>query len=263
MAEATSGTPSVEGPDGNLVPALKVCTECGRETPKLTRKKCGACYMRALRGGEIARRVPLDPEIAALLLPVPGTSESFADRVFTYVDPTGDCWEWTGADQDDYGVIGRGGRGAGNIQAHRAVWELLVGQLPDDLQIDHLCRRHSCVNPDHLEPVTMAENKRRGFSPAVLYSKRDTCEFGHPLDGVLGGRGGKARHRYCKTCARERQAAINALKPPKPPRTHCNSGKHPWIPENIYIHPKRGTATCKACKIERQQDARESARQAA
>lgn len=261
MSEVTSGVPSDAGQGG--YPAALICAECGHECKALSRKMCGTCYMRAWRGGGIAKREPLDPEIAALLLPVPGTSASFAERVFTYVDATGDCWEWGGANQKGYGTLGRGARGAGNMQAHRAVWELLVGPLSDDLQIDHLCRNHACCNPDHLDPVPAEINKERGFSPAVLYSRRDTCDSGHPLDGVLGGRGGKATHRYCKTCARARSAAANALKPPKPPRTHCNSGKHPWTEENIYTDPKRGKASCKACKNERQQAAREAVKRAA
>ncbi len=144
------------------------------------------------------------------VLPVPGTSPTFAARVFSYVDFSGDCWEWTGAKDDGYGVIGKGGRGAGNIGAHCAVWLLLVGAIPAGLQLDHLCRNHGCVNPGHLEPVAAAVNKARGFSPAVLYSLRKTCSEGHPLDGVLGARGGRERCRYCKTCARARAAARRA-----------------------------------------------------
>lgn len=202
MSEATSSVLPAED--------LKTCTECGREVDHLKRKMCEACYMRARRGGGIARRVPLDPEIAALLLSVPGTSETFAERLFTYIDASGDCWEWTGALNKGYGVIGRGGRGTGLDQAHRAVWQLLVGPIEDDLQIDHLCRNHACCNPDHLEPVPAEINKARGFSPAVLYSKRDTCNFGHPLDGrTRDSKTGKTI-RYCKTCKREKMAAKRA-----------------------------------------------------
>ena len=166
MSEATSGVLPAEGPTGESGSGLKVCTECGRGVEKLTRKMCGTCYMRVRRGGGVARRVPLDPEIAVLLLPVPGTSPSFAERVFTYVDASGDCWEWTGAkDQNGYGVIGRGGRGTGNMPAHCAAWSLLVGPIPDGMQYDHLCRRHDCVFPGHGEIVTAEINKARGFSP--------------------------------------------------------------------------------------------------
>ena len=44
---------------------------------------------------------------------------------------------------------------------HRASYQMKHGQVPDDLVIDHLCQQKSCVNPDHLEPVTIGENLRR------------------------------------------------------------------------------------------------------
>jgi len=70
------------------------------------------------------------------------------------------CWEWTsnitGA---GYGSLSLG---AGkNGYAHRYSYELMRGSIPDGLTIDHLCRNTRCVNPDHLEPVTQAENNRR------------------------------------------------------------------------------------------------------
>lgn len=52
-----------------------------------------------------------------------------------------------------------------NWLAHRLVWELLVGPVPEDRVLDHLkqrCSSRRCVRPDHLEPVTHAENTRRG-----------------------------------------------------------------------------------------------------
>jgi hypothetical protein len=136
------------------------------------------------------------------VLPVPGTSSTFVARLFAGIDFSGDCWEWTRATSKGYGVVGRGSRSAGLEQAHRAVWMLLVGPIPDGLILDHLCRNTLCCNPDHLEPVTPAVNKARGYGMSVLHSMRDTCAQGHPKDGRLGARGGKATHRYCKTCAR-------------------------------------------------------------
>jgi hypothetical protein len=66
------------------------------------------------------------------------------------------CWEWQRAiDRYGYGRFGK-------RLAHRVVFERLVGTISPDLQIDHLCRNHRCVNPDHLELVTSAENVRRG-----------------------------------------------------------------------------------------------------
>lgn len=178
-----------------------VCPECGRMPKRVIAGKCDACYKRARRR-EGTRRWPLpDPDIMAGLFQVPGTNDTFARRVFAHVDASGDCWEWRGAKTNGYGVINRGGGGgAGNEQAHRAVWQLLVGEIEDDLQLDHLCRNRGCVNPDHLEPVTAEENKRRGFSSAVLYGQRQACEFGHPLDGTR--RRGDYTYRYCITCDR-------------------------------------------------------------
>jgi hypothetical protein len=199
--------------------------------------------------------VDIDPE---WLLPVPHTSATFADRVFAKVDASGDCWEWTAAAQDGYGVVGRGGRSAGTMQAHRAVWELLVGPIDEGLQLDHLCRNHACCNPDHLEPVTDEVNKRRGFGPAVLHSLRNTCKYGHPKDGVTLLKSGKS-HRYCKTCARIKANSRRVKKGPRAPVTHCPQN-HEYTPANTYIDPKGGRQ-CKACRSDRQQAARESARQ--
>lgn len=136
---------------------------------------------------------------------VPRTSATFAARVFANVETTASCWWWGGTlDQNGYGILGRGKRGAGNIAAHRAVYELLVGPIPDGLVFDHLCRNHVCVNPDHGEIVTLEENIRRGFGLSVLHAKRTHCKHGHPLDGMTGARGGRAKVRYCKTCAKQR-----------------------------------------------------------
>lgn len=52
--------------------------------------------------------------------------------------------------------------------AHRVMWERERGPIPEGLQIDHLCRQRDCVNPDHLEPVTPAENVRRSLAARGL-----------------------------------------------------------------------------------------------
>lgn len=72
-----------------------------------------------------------------------------------------ECWEWTGKTNNlGYGRIVRHGR---TQQAHRVVYELHRGPIPNGLDIDHLCRNRLCVNPTHLQPVNRAENSRRGL----------------------------------------------------------------------------------------------------
>jgi hypothetical protein len=71
----------------------------------------------------------------------------------------GDCWNWDGAvTSSGYGAVAHNGR---THSTHKLAYELLVGPVPDGLQIDHLCRNKLCCNPAHLEPVTGQENIRR------------------------------------------------------------------------------------------------------
>lgn len=69
------------------------------------------------------------------------------------------CWLWNGSkDRKGYGRIQVNGIHTG---AHRFFYRTLRGAIPEGMHIDHLCRIKSCVNPDHLETVTPAENNRR------------------------------------------------------------------------------------------------------
>ena len=88
-----------------------------------------------------------------------GTAE---ERYWRYVTKTDDCWEWSGCRADTgYGVHWTDEKKL--VGAHRYSYELHRGPIPDDLHLDHLCRVRHCVNPDHLEPVTPAENTRRAW----------------------------------------------------------------------------------------------------
>lgn len=107
------------------------------------------------------------------------------------IDATTGCWLWLGVTSNGYGQF-RDGR---TVRAHRWSYQHFVGPVSIDLDLDHLCRVRSCVNPQHLEPVTRQVNLRR--SPLTSTARSD-CPKGHPLDGWDR----KRNSRYCKTCNR-------------------------------------------------------------
>lgn len=73
------------------------------------------------------------------------------------------CWLWTaGKDRYGYGRITSYGKRMG---AHRYIWILYHRDVPQGLELDHLCRVRHCVNPAHMELVTHKENMRRGIWP--------------------------------------------------------------------------------------------------
>lgn len=121
-------------------------------------------------------------------------------RFLALTDKTPECWNWKGATLRGYGRFRYFGH---YIQAHRAAWLLLVGPIPESLELDHLCRNRSCVNPSHLEPVTGRENKLRGDTVNARNAHKSECLRGHPLSGenLYVGPDGK---RQCRMCGRER-----------------------------------------------------------
>lgn len=130
------------------------------------------------------------------------------DKFWSLVEPTGFCWLWLGGQtKQGYGQLYVSGRMYG---AHRISYTVLVGEIPEGLHLDHLCRVPLCVNPDHLEPVTQGENNarryiqvitpaereakylasgtpsngRRGKPYKLPMSQRDTCKHGHKIAEV-------------------------------------------------------------------------------
>lgn len=108
------------------------------------------------------------------------------------------CWEWTGKrNRWGYGRIKIAGR---NRPAHTILWELFNGPFPAGLEPDHLCRNPSCVNPDHLEPVTHKENTARGDAPTAILARLGQCKKGHSLESAYIRKEG---WRMCRTCHRD------------------------------------------------------------
>lgn len=139
----------------------------------------------------------------------------FPERFWIKVDKNGpvpesrpdlrSCWQWTAA--TDPAGYGRAAAEDGTIWlAHRLAYVLAVGPVPESTpHLDHLCRNTSCVRPDHLEPVTQAENNRRA------QAAKTHCPHGHPLveENVYLRPSGS---RECRTCMRESSKARYARK---------------------------------------------------
>ena len=118
----------------------------------------------------------------------------FMDRLMEKVSKTdAGCWLWTGhCYGNGYAAMSWQGR---QQLLHRLSYEQLVGPIPDGMEIDHLCRKRNCVNPEHLEPVSRRENVRRAM--------RLSCVNGHlftPENTWIGNDG----KRYCRECRRVR-----------------------------------------------------------
>lgn len=136
----------------------------------------------------------------------PKTGQTANDRFWAKVDRSGpesplvdgNCWLWTGALTKGYGQLTRNKT---HTYAHIVAFNMLVGAVPQGLQLDHLCRRPTCVRPSHLEPVTRRDNLLRGTGFAAVHARKTHCKHGHPFDEANTGRGHRGG-RYCRACAR-------------------------------------------------------------
>jgi hypothetical protein len=167
-----------------------LCYRDGCTREYRTRGLCSTHYMYARNHGLV--EVKPQPRI------------SYEERLFSYVNVSGVCWEWEGAiSSNGYGLIYRDGK---LVRAHRAVYEHLMGRIPKGLVCDHLCRNTHCVNPDHIEIVTQSENMRRGYSPSAMNARKTHCVNGHELawgNIYVNAEG----HRTCIVCKASRNRA--------------------------------------------------------
>lgn len=131
------------------------------------------------------------------------TPQQIIDR-HTMPIPECGCWIWLGSlGSGGYGLVGFKKRNTSQV-AHRFVYESIKGPIPEGLELDHKCRVRSCVNPDHMEPVTRLENIRRGLKGVL----RTHCIHGHPygVPGNLVPSKLKAGIRQCGACQRTPEA---------------------------------------------------------
>lgn len=126
------------------------------------------------------------------------------------------CMLWDAAlDHQGYGSFKGAGRQGG---AHRFAYEFVIGPIPDGMQLDHAChtadiscpggtecQHRRCVTPQHLEPVTKAENTRRS-QPWNVNKAKTHCKYGHEYTPENTGysRGRHGMQRRCRACDRDR-----------------------------------------------------------
>lgn len=130
----------------------------------------------------------------------------------------GGCWLWKRSkDKDGYGWSSFENK---THQAHRLSYQLVNGEIPDGLHLDHLCRVRHCVNPDHLEPVTPRENLRRGDT-TTAWERCQRCGSEYSIIGVA------KPQRRCLSCKEKYDAEHRSEK--------AQSGMARRKPEDISV----------------------------
>lgn len=113
----------------------------------------------------------------------------------------GPCWIWCGSFyKNGYGKVYFQGR---TRLAHRVAYMVFVGEITNET-IDHLCSRPSCVNPSHMEPVSLRENVQRGGlnGVAAINAAKTHCPKGHPYSPENTVFTKNGHHRACRICSK-------------------------------------------------------------
>lgn len=135
-------------------------------------------------------------------------TESEAFRFASKYVERNDCLIWTSPlDKDGYGTFYLRRK---NRRAHRVAWFNWFGEIPAGHVINHKCRNRSCVNPQHLELITIRENALQDSAGiGAINARKVTCPSGHAYDREYTGSNGKTQ-RYCSTCEAAKQKRLRA-----------------------------------------------------
>ncbi len=168
--------------------------------------------------GLLAKSTQQSAPSVSLLFGIDLASEARArlvERFWAKVDKNGplwngtQCWLWLGFTSDRHGHP----NGYGSMSyrftrmpAHRFSWELRNGRIPSGLTLDHLCRNKTCVNPEHLEAVSLPINILRSDTVTAMNKRKTHCPKGHPYD--LLNTYFCPNKRRCRICDYERNKSI-------------------------------------------------------
>ena len=126
--------------------------------------------------------------------------DKIRQRIFVWPHETlsQPCWTWTGSmSSDGYGRY----HWRDEQLAHRVAYRAWVGPIPPGMTLDHLCRNRACVNPAHLEPVSLRENIMRGSGVCAQHARQTHCKRGHEFTSENTYRYPDGR-RGCRACMR-------------------------------------------------------------
>lgn len=129
------------------------------------------------------------------------------ERFLKKVLSTKTCWIWEGSKHTDgYGLFTVNGK---RLRAHRYSYEYFKGNIPEKLVIDHLCRNRACVNPIHLELVSIRENIMRGEGLSAQNARKTRCKRGHDFneENTILVYKKTHRERWCRVCQKAKDIA--------------------------------------------------------